>query len=80
LCEQSLLVGATSSTRALGRGRARLGKAFLASEDRLAEPRAAYRAHRDTSTKAARERQRAILEEAIALRRALTDQLDATLG
>jgi DNA-binding transcriptional MerR regulator len=55
-------------------------KEFLASEDRLAELRAAYHAHRDQSTKAAREHQHAILEEAIALRRALADQLDATLA
>jgi DNA-binding transcriptional MerR regulator len=55
-------------------------KEFLASEDRLAELRAAYRSHRDQWTKAVREHQRAILEEAIALRRALADQLDATLA
>lgn len=55
-------------------------KEFLASEDRLAELRAAYRANRDQSTKAARQHRRAILEEAIALRCALADRLDATLA
>jgi DNA-binding transcriptional MerR regulator len=53
-------------------------KAFLASEDRLMQLRADYRAHRDESTDAARKHQRAILEEAVALRSALVDQLDAT--
>jgi DNA-binding transcriptional MerR regulator len=55
-------------------------RVFLASEDRLAELREDYRAHRDQSTKAARDQRRAILEEAFALRITLIEQLDATLA
>lgn len=55
-------------------------KGFLESESRLDEVRAAYRAERDRSTKAARAQQRALLEEALALNEALADQLNAKLA
>jgi len=55
-------------------------KEFLESEQRLDEVRAAYRANRDVNTKAARRRQKALLEEALQLNESLKEQLDAKLA
>jgi MerR family transcriptional regulator, repressor of the yfmOP operon len=52
---------------------------FLASENRLDELRAAYRTHRHTQTKAARLKQKAILDEALELRQSLIAHLDTKL-
>lgn len=55
-------------------------KTFLASEVRLDELRSAYRTQRQGRTKAARDRQRAILQEALELRQALITQLNTKLA
>jgi DNA-binding transcriptional MerR regulator len=55
-------------------------KEFLASEQRLDEVRAAYRAKRDVNTKAARLQQKVLLEEALQLNESLKVQLDAKLA
>ncbi len=55
-------------------------RAFLNSENRLAEVREAYRAKRDVTTKAARAQQRALLQEALELNESLVEQLNAKLA
>lgn len=55
-------------------------RGLLESEGRLDELRTAYRAQRDTPTRAAEESRRAILVEALALRTALVERLDAKLA
>ncbi len=55
-------------------------RAFLGSEDRLDELRTAYRARKGQGTRAAREQQRVILTEALAVYRTLTEQLEAKLA
>ena len=55
-------------------------KEFLESDTRLDQVREAYRAKRGVGTKAAREQQRALLEEALALNEALAEQLNAKLA
>jgi DNA-binding transcriptional MerR regulator len=55
-------------------------KQFLESDTRLDEVRDAYRARKGVQTKAAREQQRALLEEALALNESLAEQLNAKLA
>lgn len=55
-------------------------KEFLASEDRIIELREVYRADSEHSDGVVLERRRAILEEALTLRRGLIAQLDATVS
>ena len=55
-------------------------KGFLDSERRLDELRSAYRAKKDSTTRAARAQQRSILEEILALNEALAEQLDTKLA
>jgi len=54
-------------------------KGFLDSERRLDELRSAYRAKKDSTSRAARAQQRSILEEILALNEELAEQLDAKL-
>jgi DNA-binding transcriptional MerR regulator len=55
-------------------------KEFLASEDRILELRADYRANSNPNDEHERERRRAILEEALSLRQGLIAQLDAAMS
>ena len=55
-------------------------RVLLSSRARLDELRVAYRAHKDTPAKEAREKRRAILEEALALQTSLVERMDAKLG
>ncbi len=55
-------------------------KRFLDSDGRLDQIREAYRAKKELRTKAARQEQRALLEEALALNEALAAELDAKLA
>lgn len=53
---------------------------LLSSRARLDELRVAYRAHKDVPEVAAKEKRRAILEEAFALQSSLVDRMDAKLA
>jgi len=54
-------------------------RGFVVSQARLDELRVAYRAEKDTPTKAASEKRRAILEEALALQTSLIERMEAKL-
>jgi DNA-binding transcriptional MerR regulator len=55
-------------------------RGLLSSRARLDELRAAYRAHKNSSTPAANKKRRAILEEALALETSLVERMDAKLA
>jgi DNA-binding transcriptional MerR regulator len=55
-------------------------RVLLSSRARLDELRVAYRAHADAPADEAKERRRAILEEALALQRSLVERMDAKLA
>lgn len=55
-------------------------RAFLFSQARLEELRVAYRVHKDRPTTAAKEKRRAILEEALVLQSSLIERMDAKLA
>lgn len=55
-------------------------RVLLSSRARLDELRVAYRAHGATPAKEAREKRRAILEEAFALQTSLVERMDAKLA
>lgn len=54
-------------------------RGFVVAQDRLDELRVAYRAEKDTPTKAASEKRRAILEEVLALQTSLIERMEAKL-
>lgn len=55
-------------------------KGFLESERRLGQVRLAYRAKRQASTKAARQQQKELLQEALELNESLAEQLGAKVA